>query len=157
MDSSDRDRAAAPRATRRGLLAWGGMVLGLAVSYGTAAFFALRYLSPNRRARTWRAYAGGVRDIPRGGSRTYTAPDGRKVVITNTGEGFVAFSDVCPHLGCKVHWEEARREFHCPCHNGVFDAQGVAISGPPAKARQRLARYAIEATDEALYITLVEG
>jgi Rieske Fe-S protein len=133
------------------------MALGMAVSYGTAALFALRYLTPNRRPRTWRAYAGGVRDIPVGGSKTYTAPDGRKVVITNTGQGFVALSDVCPHLGCKVHWEEASQRFFCPCHGGAFDAQGVATAGPPAKAGQRLARYEIEPTDEALYITLREG
>jgi len=132
------------------------MALGMLVAYGTAAFFALRYLSPRRRARTWRVYAGGVRDVPPGGSKTYTAPDGRKVVITNTGEGFVALSDVCPHLGCKVHWEEARRQFLCPCHNGAFDAHGIAVAGPPARAGQRLARYEIEPSDEALYITLRE-
>ena len=127
------------------------------LAYGTAAAFALRYLAPGRKTRTWKAYAGGVRDIPPGGSKTYTAPDGRKIVITNTGSGFVALSDVCPHLGCRVHWEAARSEFVCPCHNGVFDVQGVAVSGPPAKAGQRLGRYEIEPVDDALYITLREG
>ena len=108
--------------SRRGFFAWATFAAGMAVSYGTAAFFAIRYLTPNRKPRTLKAYAGGVKDIPDGGSKTYTAPDGRKVVITNTGKGgFVALSDVCPHLGCKVHWEEGNKRFVCPCHDGVFD------------------------------------
>lgn len=145
------------RIRRRDLFTWAAAGFGMLVGYGTAALFALRFLAFRRATKTWQAYAGEVRDIPEGGSRTYTAPDGRKITITNTGGGFVALSDVCPHLGCRVHWEASRRAFLCPCHDGVFDAEGVAVSGPPAKAGQRLERYEIEAVDEALYIRLKEG
>ncbi|MBI3819527.1 MAG: Rieske (2Fe-2S) protein [Planctomycetes bacterium] len=146
-----------PKPTRRGMMTWIIMIGGLAASYGTAAVHALRYLTPNRKPRIWKAYAGGVHDIPAGTSKIYNSPDGRKVVITNTGEQFTALSDVCPHLGCKVHWNESSKQFICPCHNGVFDVNGVAISGPPAKAGQRLAKYEIQPVDSALYITLTEG
>lgn len=146
-----------PTPSRRDFFAWLAFAVGMAASYGTAAVYALRYLTPRKGAKVWKAYAGGIQDIPPGSNKIYTAPDGRKVVITNTGKGFVALSDVCPHLGCKVHWDEADKRFVCPCHDGIFDATGVAISGPPAKAGQRLAAYTIEPVEGALYITLTEG
>jgi len=57
---------------------------------------------------------------------------------------FQAFSSVCPHLGCKVFWREKEQDFLCPCHNGIFDSEGAAISGPPAKARQSLSQIPVQ-------------
>jgi menaquinol-cytochrome c reductase iron-sulfur subunit len=47
------------------------------------------------------------------------------------------FSDACTHLGCKVHWEEERNAFICPCHDGVFDKAGNVVSGPPPEPLHR--------------------
>jgi Rieske Fe-S protein len=53
-------------------------------------------------------------------------------------EGNIAvFSDACTHLGCKVHWEEERNAFICPCHDGVFDEAGNVVSGPPPEPLHR--------------------
>jgi Rieske Fe-S protein len=43
------------------------------------------------------------------------------------------FSDACTHLSCKVHWDEGRAAFVCPCHDGIFDLDGNVVSGPPPK------------------------
>jgi Rieske Fe-S protein len=44
----------------------------------------------------------------------------------------------CLHsLGCKVHWEEERNAFICPCHDGVFDKAGNLVSGPPPEPLHR--------------------
>jgi Rieske Fe-S protein len=51
--------------------------------------------------------------------------------ITEDGLNVAVFSDACTHLSCKVHWEEGRSAFVCPCHDGVFDKQGNVVSGPP--------------------------
>ncbi len=61
-------------------------------------------------------------------------------------------SNVCPHLGCRVHWEAQKNHFMCPCHNGVFDAVGIATAGPPAEAGQRLARYPLKVESGMLFI-----
>ena len=49
-----------------------------------------------------------------------------------------AFSLVCTHLGCTVIWKPEKKEFHCPCHDGLFDAQGRVISGPPPSPLERM-------------------
>ena len=65
-------------------------------------------------------------------------------MVKRTGEGFAAFSSVCPHLGCRVHCEAENRLFFCPCHRGVFDSDGKATEGPPADAGQSLERIPVE-------------
>lgn len=44
---------------------------------------------------------------------------------------FVAFSMNCTHLGCPVRWLAEADLFMCPCHGGVFYADGKVASGPP--------------------------
>jgi Rieske Fe-S protein len=51
--------------------------------------------------------------------------------LSEDGRNVTVFSDACTHLSCKVHWDEARGAFICPCHDGVFDKQGNVVSGPP--------------------------
>ncbi|HKV81405.1 MAG TPA: Rieske (2Fe-2S) protein [Candidatus Sulfotelmatobacter sp.] len=46
---------------------------------------------------------------------------------------FKAFSVDCTHLGCPVRWLPAADLFMCPCHGGVFYADGRVASGPPPK------------------------
>ncbi|HEY7389444.1 MAG TPA: ubiquinol-cytochrome c reductase iron-sulfur subunit [Bryobacteraceae bacterium] len=50
-----------------------------------------------------------------------------------SGEQFVAFSMNCTHLGCPVRWLADANLFMCPCHGGVFYADGQVASGPPPK------------------------
>lgn len=64
-------------------------------------------------------------------------------VSTEDGTDFVAMSDKCTHLGCRVRYvdeagETAGPGFFCPCHNGVFDAAGGIVSGPIPAPLNRL-------------------
>lgn len=70
-------------------------------------------------------------------------------VLTENGREFIAMSNVCTHLGCRVRWIEDREEFFCPCHNGVFDKQGSVVDGPPPRP---LERYQVKVEDDLLYI-----
>lgn len=54
-------------------------------------------------------------------------------VFTEDGQNYIAMSNICTHLGCKVRWIEAREQFLSPCHNGVFDKLGYVVSGPPPR------------------------
>jgi menaquinol-cytochrome c reductase iron-sulfur subunit len=53
--------------------------------------------------------------------------------VSDDLQNIKVFSDACTHLSCKVHWEEERNAFICPCHDGVFDKDGNVVSGPPPK------------------------
>lgn len=58
-------------------------------------------------------------------------------------------SSICPHLGCPLNWFPGRHEFICPCHGGVFNAQGKHIAGPPPRSMDPL-DYRVE--DGSLFI-----
>ncbi|PTX91033.1 ubiquinol-cytochrome c reductase iron-sulfur subunit [Opitutus sp. ER46] len=44
---------------------------------------------------------------------------------------FTAFSVHCTHLGCPVRWMPDANLFMCPCHGGVYYADGTVAAGPP--------------------------
>lgn len=44
--------------------------------------------------------------------------------------GFVIFSPICPHLGCKYEWVDAKSMFVCPCHGSTYDDLGKHHEGP---------------------------
>lgn len=54
-------------------------------------------------------------------------------VQTDNGTDFRAFSNVCPHLGCRVRWVDGERQYFCPCHNAAFNEAGEVASGPPPR------------------------
>jgi menaquinol-cytochrome c reductase iron-sulfur subunit len=47
-------------------------------------------------------------------------------------------SAVCPHLGCAITWSEAKTQFLCPCHVGIFAADGALLAGPPPRGMDDL-------------------
>lgn len=48
-------------------------------------------------------------------------------------ETFVVFAINCAHLGCPVRWFSESQLFMCPCHGGVYYADGSRASGPPER------------------------
>lgn len=132
-----------------------GMVGGLVAAYGTLAAFFARFLYPaSGRARSW-LYVSDATRVGRGDALLFRTPAGEPVNITRQGDGdesIVALSSTCPHLGCQVHWEPQNDRFFCPCHNGIFDPSGKAISGPPAEAGQSLLQYPVRVDGGLLFI-----
>jgi menaquinol-cytochrome c reductase iron-sulfur subunit len=70
-------------------------------------------------------------------------------VRTDNGRDFVAMSNICTHLGCRVRWISEQEEFFCPCHNGVYDKDGNVVSGPPPRP---LDRFDVKVEDDELLI-----
>ncbi|MGH9476279.1 MAG: ubiquinol-cytochrome c reductase iron-sulfur subunit [Terriglobales bacterium] len=71
--------------------------------------------------------------LPWSGVTAKTAAWLRRVDETN----FIAFSVDCTHLGCPVRWLASANLFMCPCHGGVFYANGTVASGPPPRPLSR--------------------
>jgi menaquinol-cytochrome c reductase iron-sulfur subunit len=46
---------------------------------------------------------------------------------------FTAYTVHCTHLGCPVRWVADAKLFLCPCHGGVYYADGTVSAGPPPK------------------------
>ncbi|MCA9231252.1 MAG: ubiquinol-cytochrome c reductase iron-sulfur subunit [Planctomycetales bacterium] len=145
---------------------------GLVGGYGTFFAMAGQYFFPSGANRQW-IFVSDADSIAPGESMPFQSPDGVAVMITRRSEelaekaedgteaklpptvdSFLALSSVCPHLGCRVHWEGNNNRFFCPCHNGVFDANGVATGGPPAAEGQNLPHYTLQIIDGALYIEM---
>jgi Rieske Fe-S protein len=70
-------------------------------------------------------------------------------VLTTDGRTYIAMSNICTHLGCRVRWIEEKKQFFSPCHNGVFDMFGNVVSGPPPRP---LDRYEIKVEADQLYV-----
>jgi menaquinol-cytochrome c reductase iron-sulfur subunit len=51
----------------------------------------------------------------------------------DNAEHFTAFTVHCTHLGCPVRWVASAQLFLCPCHGGVYYADGTVSAGPPPK------------------------
>jgi menaquinol-cytochrome c reductase iron-sulfur subunit len=46
---------------------------------------------------------------------------------------FMVLAVNCAHLGCPVSWFPQSGLFMCPCHGGVYYADGARASGPPPR------------------------
>lgn len=56
------------------------------------------------------------------------------VLLRVSDDAVVAFSQKCTHLGCVVYFQADEDRWHCPCHEGNFDATtGAVLSGPPTR------------------------
>jgi Rieske Fe-S protein len=50
-----------------------------------------------------------------------------------TDDKLQVFAINCAHLGCPVRWFPQSGLFMCPCHGGVYYADGSRASGPPPR------------------------
>lgn len=70
-------------------------------------------------------------------------------VLTENGRDYIAMSNICTHLGCRVRWINEQGQFFCPCHNAIFDKEGKVVAGPPPRP---LDRYEVKVEDGQLFV-----
>ena len=68
----------------------------------------------------------------------YESTQSRRVLVGKENGEWVVFSTRCTHLGCAVSWMPEKNQFVCPCHAGIFNADGTVLSGPPPRPLVRL-------------------
>ncbi len=70
-------------------------------------------------------------------------------IMERDGE-YIAYSTVCPHLGCAIDYDQANERFYCPCHRSAFSLDGEREEGPSPRGLDRL-----EVKDEDGIISLM--
>jgi len=133
--------------TRRWLLLAAGAALNGLVGIGLAIPIFRYLLAPVRKDSAYNSWVtlGALDQFPVGQTRltTYKTPwtrpwDGEtdEVACYVRREGtqqFKVFAINCAHLGCPVRWFPQSQLFMCPCHGGVYYADGSRASGPPER------------------------
>jgi len=135
-----------PEPSRRGFLFWMGATIN-AIAALLISIPVLGYLlSPFKMggSQQW-VSLGKLSDFPERQTRLgkyvnpFTTPwDGYTAntpcwVKRETGDTFTVFAINCTHLGCPVRWFPESSLFMCPCHGGVYYADGSHAAGPPPR------------------------
>jgi nitrite reductase/ring-hydroxylating ferredoxin subunit len=47
--------------------------------------------------------------------------------VFRKGEEVLAMSAYCTHLPCELVWKSSSHQLNCPCHNQLFDTDGLAL------------------------------
>ena len=135
--------------SRRNAMIKLGMIINGAVGALLAVPIVGYLLSPLRGKAGQGYYAwvslGPLAQFPEGQTRlarfqnpTASPSDGQTAetpcwVRRVTGQTFQVFAINCAHLGCPVRWFAQSGLFMCPCHGGVYYADGSRASGPPER------------------------
>jgi Rieske Fe-S protein len=146
--------SAEPLPGRRTFLGWLTYGLG-AVAAAVVAVPFVGYLFGARKTPALWFPLGPVEDFPQGQTRrvtfanpirqpwdgmvantgVYVRYEGRGGTVTGETRGFqfLVLAVNCAHLGCPVEWFQESGLFMCPCHGGVYYANGERASGPPPR------------------------
>jgi cytochrome b6-f complex iron-sulfur subunit len=156
---------AMPGVTRRRFIL-GTFLATLGVSMGGAVATLLDFLYPRGVTRPGGPFpAGNVADYERGAPPVLhdrghfflvnldpadTAANG-----SGGGEGLLALSRKCPHLGCSVPWTagfefmESQGWFRCPCHQSTYTKAGLRVLG---QAPRPMDTFRVEVTADGTVI-----
>lgn len=63
----------------------------------------------------------------------YSTLDGKEVATYEDNNGKHTVYTKCPHMGCRLIFNEIEKTWDCPCHGSRFDLDGKCMSGPSNK------------------------
>jgi Rieske Fe-S protein len=135
------------RITRRTFMMNVGIALNAIVGLAIATPVVVYLLGPVLRRKEYRQWIaiGDVTEFQPGETKLVVyrnpyrdpwdgATDNVPAYVRCTGPGkLVVFAINCAHLGCPVRWFSESQLFMCPCHGGVYYADGSRASGPPER------------------------
>jgi menaquinol-cytochrome c reductase iron-sulfur subunit len=145
--AEQQERLQEERVTRRSFL----MKVGIALNGIFAVIVAIPIveylLCPARKDNAYRSWValGNIDDFHDGETTlvTYRNPfsrpwDGQTANVAAyvrrvAADQFTVFAVNCAHLNCPVRWFAESQLFMCPCHGGVYYADGSRASGPPER------------------------
>ena len=140
------ERLERERITRRTFLMNVGIGLNALVSLAIAVPVVAYVLGPITRKKQYLSWVdlGDANQFPAGETTLVqfinpfnTSWDGETAKIPayvrTVGGQHTVFAVNCAHLGCPVRWFSESQLFMCPCHGGVYYADGSRASGPPER------------------------
>jgi len=133
--------------SRRWLMMKAAMALNGLIGVALAVPVVRYIFAPWRSDKSYKSWIslGKVEGFPAGETRLtffknpYTHPwDGPTdnvacYVRREDASKFQVFAINCAHLNCPVRWFPQSQLFMCPCHGGVYYADGSRASGPPTR------------------------
>jgi Rieske Fe-S protein len=134
---------------RRAFFYWFVALIGAFASLLAGLPVVRYYFAPKRREIDWLT-VGPIDSFTIGETRLATCDDplrqpgepalaDNEVYVRREAPGedgaarFLVFNIHCTHAGCAVDWVPQTDSFVCPCHHGVFRADGSRVSGPPRR------------------------
>lgn len=127
QDATQPGTATARRAVLGGLVA----VLGAVFTGAIAGLGRLHASAPTASGKPERLDVASAASVPVGSSLNVADAAGEPFLIIHLEDAFVAYSAVCPHLGCTVGYSQAAGLILCPCHGSEFNPQdGGLVRGP---------------------------
>jgi menaquinol-cytochrome c reductase iron-sulfur subunit len=79
-----------------------------------------------------------------GWERTGTSFGGYVIRKSEDPKDILILSSRCTHLGCTVNWQQAAKEFICPCHDAKFSLEGLVLDGPPPRPLNRYTDFKVD-------------
>jgi Rieske Fe-S protein len=126
--------AAPPPMERRGFLVWlasaalavGGLFMGATV---------IQALLPPSRSIDGKTKVGTIAiaklaDLQVGKPVLAEYGDDVLWLVKKSATQVAVLNQACPHVGCKLSFNAATKQFDCPCHASHFSIDGTRLSGP---------------------------
>ena len=116
---------------------WVSLLLGSGVVASIASFIypAIRYIIPPQVAESTSrsVVAAKAGELKNNSGKVFKFGSKPALLIRSPEGEYRAFSAVCTHLNCTVQYREDLHQIWCACHNGLYDASGRNVSGPPPR------------------------
>ena len=132
--------------------------IGIFLPFGTAVAgfigMGIRFITPLKREVERRIFTIHLDELELNATQKFQDLRGKDLMLVRVSERQVkAISTSCTHLGCSVHWQADKKQFYCPCHQGIFDTNGKVISGPPPRP---LDSYRVEIEGDNVFIYFMD-
>lgn len=128
------EESPARRMDRRDFLKWGaGISVGGTCLLGLAT--AADAVNPPGRSLDGKTKMPptalvAVGDLKVGRPQAFEFGDDVVWITKFEGGEILALNAACPHVACKLPWNESMQQYACPCHASFFDIKGTKLAGP---------------------------
>jgi Rieske Fe-S protein len=119
---------------RRSFLVWLATAVLAASGLFMGATVVQALVPPSRsidgKTKVGKMSVGKVADLKVGAPVAVDYGDDVLFLVKESADKVAVLSQTCPHVGCKLHFNDANKQFDCPCHASSFTIEGVRLGGP---------------------------
>lgn len=117
----------------------GIMGIGAIGTIGSIVYPVINYLLPPKvEQEVGTVTVGTVDEVPKNSGKIFKFGTKPALVIRTSKGEWKAFIAICTHLNCTVQYLRDKKIIWCACHGGVYNLDGINISGPPPRPLDKL-------------------